>query len=227
MTLTSFFVFWAINPFFLAAPVAKYTLTELKEKPPTEVKDDFKKLLGDHGVRVTDKKNKPMVDIWFRKEITKIKKPRSEDGATLTSDIAAGTFLGVIRYHKKRRDFRDKSLKAGIYTMRYGIQPTDGDHLGVSDTRDFALLCPAEKDTRIDPIAYKDLVKLSTQASGTSHPNILYMISTKDRKKSGKLPALIHDEEMELRFVDFQVNFEKEKDKGIRLGLIVVGKAPE
>ena len=43
-------------------------------------------------------------------------------------------------------DYRDQPIAKGVYTMRYGLQPVNGDHLGVSIYRDYSLLLPAAKD---------------------------------------------------------------------------------
>ena len=39
--------------------------------------------------------------------------------------------------------FRDQSVPAGVYVARYLRQPDDGNHLGETSYRDFAVLVPA------------------------------------------------------------------------------------
>ena len=71
-------------------------------------------------------------------------------------------------------DFRSQNIKAGFYTLRYALIPQDGNHMGVNPTRDAFVLAPVAADSDPDKIlSFDDLVKLSTQASGTPHPGFL------------------------------------------------------
>jgi hypothetical protein len=74
--------------------------------------------------------------------------------------------------------------------MRYQTIPSDGNHLGVSATPDFFLLVPAAEDK--DPkatIEYADLIRLSKMASGTNHPNPLYLEAPQGGAPSFKMNA--------------------------------------
>ena len=67
-------------------------------------------------------------------------------------------------------------VKPGTYTLRYQTIPQDGNHLGVSPSADFLLLVPAAADKNPDSlIEFQELIRLSKQASGTNHPNPLYL----------------------------------------------------
>jgi hypothetical protein len=211
---------------FSPAAAEDYSLSKLEEAPPADVAEALSSLLEKHAVRVLDGAKKPLVDVWLRKQLPLPKDGEAaEGGVALGKDLADGSFLGVIRYHRKHADFRDKSLKDGVYTMRYGIQPMDGDHLGVSETRDFVLLAPLKKDTKADPIPTKELVELSTEVSGSSHPSIVYLISTKSRKAPETFPALLALEDRGWKVLDFRIPYEKAPDRFLRLGLVVVGKS--
>ena len=63
------------------------------------------------------------------------------------SEMPEGTLVGAVKVEKDFRDIRGRVIKAGTYTLRYGIQPANGDHLGVSPFREFLLLSPASLDT--------------------------------------------------------------------------------
>jgi len=71
------------------------------------------------------------------------------------------------------KDIRGRVMKAGVYTLRYGIQPKTDDHFGVSPFRNFLLLSPAAIDT--DPAArdHDGTVELSAQTLGGKHPAVL------------------------------------------------------
>ena len=54
---------------------------------------------------------------------------------------------GVVRFPESGSDFREQGVKPGVYSMRYGLHPEDGNHMGAAASRDFALLSRAEADT--------------------------------------------------------------------------------
>src|SRR5437764_5148636 len=66
------------------------------------------------------------------------------------ADVPEGALVGAVKIDKDFRDIRGRVIKPGTYTLRYGIQPANGDHLGVSPFRDFLLLSPAGADTDAD-----------------------------------------------------------------------------
>ncbi|HKP13672.1 MAG TPA: hypothetical protein VJZ91_16245, partial [Blastocatellia bacterium] len=112
-------------------------------------------------------------EVWFRATMPTGKTDAS--GAVYTS-LPEGALIGVIRFQKDANDFRGQSIKAGSYTMRYEVHPTDGNHMGISPIRDFLLLVPLAADTNPEAaLKFDELVKLSTKASGTNHPAALSM----------------------------------------------------
>jgi len=69
----------------------------------------------------------------------------------------------------------------------------NGDHLGVSPFRDYALLLPAAKDTGVANLAKKPLEDRSSESAGTTHPAILMLLTAPD--SGPKPPAIARDEE--------------------------------
>jgi len=204
-----------------AAPEKVYKLEALKEAVPAEIGEKIREAVAQEGVRILDPKGKPYVDVWLRKSIPTVD-PKDEQGVKF-NQLAEGTLLGVVRFHQSGSDYKSNPFPAGIYTMRNAMQPRDGDHLGVSETRDFALLSPPKADASLDPIASKDLIKLSTQVSGISHPTVLYLVKVMDEAKP---PRLFHDEDHERWIVDCETPASG-KEKSIRFGLVIVGKGAE
>ena len=136
-----------------------------------EVSDAMKSVLQPDGFRVSGEKGAAF-EMWLRKVVPQ--KPGST-GATYDT-IADGTFVGILRYTESGGDFRGQSLKPGTYAMRYQTMPSDGNHMGCAPSPEFVLLSPVSTDK--DPeavVGYQDLVKLSKQASGASHPAVLYL----------------------------------------------------
>lgn len=88
--------------------------------------------------------------------------------------LTPGALAGVVRLASDWSDYKGQKIAAGLYTLRYGIEPADGNHMGVSAWRDFLLLIPAADDP--GPAAIPgpdDLSALSTKASRTHHPAVL------------------------------------------------------
>ena len=136
--------------------------------------------------------------------------------------LKVGSLVGVIRFPRKGADFRDQEIASGIYTLRYGNQPVDGNHVGTFPTRDFLLMLPASADMSPAPIAEADLFKTSAQAAGSTHPAIMPLVKAED---AGELPALRHLEEQDWWTVQF--GGKDAKGGKLALELIVSGKAAE
>lgn len=120
--------------------------------------------LASGGIKASVRAN--TLTFWWVKQLAMKSTPAA------WTDMGEGTLVGAVRIDKDFRDVRGRVVKAGVYTLRYGIQPANGDHLGVSPYRDFLLLSPASQDS--DPARQKhdSLVDLSKQAIGGSHPAV-------------------------------------------------------
>lgn len=127
------------------------------------------------GYRITEK-DKPVCDVWFAKELGV--KPNFKASIDGNYPLTVGQLVGIVRFPEKAGsgDFKGQSIKPGLYTLRFGLQPSDGNHLGTSDTRDFLLACPIAKDADPKPIAMtNDLFKISSAAAGSTHPTIFQL----------------------------------------------------
>jgi hypothetical protein len=135
------------------------------------VSEAMRNALQPHGIRVAGDSG-PFCEVWLRKVLPQT---AGSTGASY-STLANGTFVGVIVYRAGATDYRGQAVKPGTYTLRYQTIPQDGNHLGVSPSPDFLLLAPAAADKNPDSlIEFQELIKLSKQASGTNHPNPLYL----------------------------------------------------
>jgi len=139
--------------------------------PPVEAAPAITAVLQKDGAKITNN-GKAYCEIWFRTDTPPAAKS-SEDGVTLPA-ISMGALLGVIRFDGNGADRRGQTIKAGVYTLRYGIMPINGDHQGAAPQRDFLLMTPAaeDKDLNATP-AFDALVAMSRKASGTPHPAVL------------------------------------------------------
>lgn len=153
---------------------------------PNEISEQIRKSLNSQGVRVL-KEGKVVGEFWFPREI-------STEGEVSTSlgvsfgQVKESVFLGIARFPENWSDYRGRAIVQGTYTLRYGIQPADGNHMGVTYYRDFLLLLPISVDSDPDAIYSREkLVDLSTQASGRPHPTVLSLFPVYEEIVNPKL----------------------------------------
>ena len=109
-----------------------------------------------------------MLDFWFVSAL-----PVDGTGPPDWSRVAEGTLVGAVRVTGPFKEIRGKAVKPGVYTLRFGLQPQNGDHLGASPNREYLLLSPAAADTNPAPLGFDGTVAISKQTIGTSHPAAL------------------------------------------------------
>lgn len=89
------------------------------------------------------------------------------------AEVPEGTLVGAVKLDADTRDIRGRMMKAGVYTLRYAVQPKTDDHFGISPFRNFLLLSPAAVDTDPATRDHDATVALSTQTLGGKHPAVL------------------------------------------------------
>lgn len=140
---------------------------------PADIPAPIQSTLDAQGVRVTNDQGATLCEVWLRKTLPTSANPNSSSDV-LFGALAEGALVGVLHLPNAATDFRNQNIKPGYYTLRYGLIPQDGNHMGVNATRDAFLLGPVAADTNPDKaLTFEDLVKLATQASGTPHPGFL------------------------------------------------------
>lgn len=155
---------------FSAAAFAQQYKAEPAGPPPSEVAAPMAAQLQKDGVRITNK-GAPYCELWFR--TAKPSGGSKEEGATLTG-VPMGAFLGAIRFAGRGSDRRGQTIKSGVYILRYGLIPINGDHQGAAPQRDFMVLSQVAEDK--DPNATPNFEALTTESkkvSGTPHPAVL------------------------------------------------------
>jgi hypothetical protein len=168
-----------------------YKLEVLKEAAPSALPAAIKSTLLDEGFRVVSSAGKPVADFWLRKATPATAKPSGPKGPVCFPVLSEGELLGALRFPADGHDYRDQPIPAGVYTLRYGLQPVNGDHLGVSTFRDFALLIAATKDNAPADLPQKKLEDQSAEAAGSSHPAVLMLVPAPADAKSG---VMVHDD---------------------------------
>jgi hypothetical protein len=175
-------------------------------------------MLEKSGYRVLLSNGTIACEIWFGKGLPTTAKPIAEGAVYRFSE---SELIGVIRFSRPTKDFRNQRIKAGTYTMRYELSPNDGNHLGVSDNRDFVLLLPIDMDK--DPEArysMDELLVLSAGASGTLHAAPMALVSP------GKIsaPSLTKTPE---EWQVFSVKLQAKSGDSIPFAMVVEGSSPQ
>jgi hypothetical protein len=140
--------------------------------PPSDLAPGIGQALQQQGTKVASDSGAVFCELWLR--TTMPSGPASSDQAVTLTTAPQGALLGAIRFAGPGADRRGQPIKPGVYTLRYALQPVNGDHLGVSPQRDFLVLVPATDDRDINATpAFDALMAMSRKASGTPHPAVL------------------------------------------------------
>lgn len=161
-------------------------LTVHATAPPTNLSAAVSEILEQdaHQIRV---EGEVEATFWFRRDPPEAESASSQLGVNF-SKLSNGDLLGVVEFQVEWLDYKANRVSPGVYTLRYQVQPADGNHMGVSQFRDFFVLVPAELDE--DPEArysYAELMALSTQASGVTHPATMALFPVYEEVSEPKL----------------------------------------
>lgn len=175
---------------FAAAPLhstaSEFQLKVVDKEAPKELSQSFRDVLQAKAVQLLQG-DKPVYEFWFVSKLQLKSKPESL--RYHLDALAPTTVIGALAATRSERDYRDDELYEGIYTMRFSLQPQDGNHLGTAEYPYFAVLIPANLDTTIDGIkSYKQMVKASSKETATDHPIILSLRPA--ASADGNLPKL-------------------------------------
>ncbi len=158
-------VIFAVAILSVATASAQPKVSPLPEKPPSQLAPAIASLLQPTGVKAVV--GDATLDIWLAQSIA-----LNCDGPGW-SNVESGTLVGAMRVTGPFKEIRGKVVAPGVYTLRYGLQPQNGDHLGISTFRDFLVLSPAGVDSDPKVLGFDGAVALSKQVIGTSHPAAL------------------------------------------------------
>jgi hypothetical protein len=197
---------------------------EMKEKspPPKEVSAEIAAALSPTAYQVTADGGL-VAEIWLAKQWEA--KAGFTPSLAVQYPLQVGDLIGAIRFPKPAGDFRKQEFRPGVYLLRYGLQPEDGNHTGTSETRDFLVLLPSSKDAKPARVEEKEMFKLSTDVTQTTHPAILSMVSIPEKAKT---PAVRHIEDRKLWTVRLAGKAKTgDKVTDLPIEFVIVGHAPE
>jgi len=224
MRIRSTLALVAVLSLAASAGAVDYSVEPLEEGPPKELSGEISKQLQTKGIKVKRGEKSTYCDIWLAKQwpVKEGFKPTLQE----LYPFEPGQLVGAIRYYRDRADFRDQTIPQGVYTLRFALQPVDGNHVGTAPTRDFFLLLKAEDDKSPEPLDYKKFTELSTNAVEADHPGMLYLQLS--GKKPEELPSIRHNESKDWWIVTFQGNaLAGEKKEKLTVELVVVGTTTE
>ena len=169
--LSLFASFAACGLFCSWSCAAELTLKVVEKEAPKEIDASIREALQSKAIQLLEGE-KPAFEFWFRSEMPLQAKPAAVDKGLEALKQAA--LLGVVSVAKATRDYRDDTVPSGVYTMRFALQPQDGNHLGTAEFLYFAVLTPVKVDSKLDGITdYKALVKASSKETSTDHPMVM------------------------------------------------------
>jgi len=195
---------------------AQVTARQHDEMVPPELAAATAAMMAPGGIRAAV--GPASIDFWFVKHV-----PVSPGTAAPSwSAVEEGALVGAVRLPAGYPDIRGRTIKPGVYTLRYGVQPANGDHLGVSPFREFLLLSPAALDTDAPPRGHEGTIDISIRAVGGSHPAVWSI----DPPASTEAVMSKHSTELGHESVVVEVPAARDgKPAGaLRFGIVLVGK---
>jgi hypothetical protein len=193
----------------------------LTDAAPAGFAEPQRRDLAPTGIRVL-RSGRPLVDFWFRAALPTAD-PRRGAGIRYGS-LVPGSRVGAVRVYEGASDFKGQKIAPGLYTLRYAVQPEDGDHQDVTESRDFLLLCEAAADAAPGDLDEKTLRALSARINGKKHPSVLYLTDLTDGK--GGARPLVRTEPSPEKTV-LEVDVPTSGGRTLPLAIVVAGRAEE
>jgi hypothetical protein len=196
-----------------------YKLESSATPAPQDLAAPVSAALSGNALHVTGASG-PLCEIWLAKTIQPSATPDTSLGVNF-GQIAQGTLVGAVKFDAAGSDYRGQPIKPGVYTLRFMLQPVDGNHQGVSPYRDYLLAVPAALDSDAGVLTTDNLLKLSRKAAGTGHPSVWSLVPADNAPAT--LPAIAHQADGDLWVAYFQAPL----PTPVKMGLVIVGRAPE
>ena len=215
----------AVAACLLAAAVAdaadaKLTVKVKDAAPPKELSDAVRAVLDGKSMHVFNDKGKLLCTVWTRKALeTKAAADQAKAGLKY-SHLEEATLIGAVQFPSTFTDYRKQKIKPGVYTLRLGIQPEDGDHQGTAPYNEFCLLLPAGADAGPGVMEAKELHELIVKSTKRKHPGVMLLFPNKTPAEKPVVEAKPKD-----HFVlSFRVPAPAHGEKGyLGFSLVVVG----
>jgi hypothetical protein len=181
----------AVTAVLLAASISaaepKLTVKVEDAEPPKDLSDEVRAVLDGKAMSVLDEKGKLLCTVWAAKSLESKATAEQAKAGLKYAQVEETTVVGAVKFPEEYRDYRKQKIKAGVYTLRLGIQPMDGDHQGTAPFNEFCLMSPAEMDKKPETVEPKELHELSTKSTTRKHPGIMLLFPN---AKPAEAPAV-------------------------------------
>ena len=187
-----------------------------------EISDELIGQLAEHGVRVRRGESRTVCEVWLSRKWTV--DPDVKTSQERLYPFTPGQLIGVLHFSRRGSDFRDQTVGKGWYTLRYGLQPVDGNHVDTSPTRDFLVLIDASQDAPDRTWTPEELNTASAEVAGSNHPAMICL----QKPTEGSDAAIRHDDENDWWILHVSgTGVVGDKTADVPVDLIVVGHAAE
>ena len=216
------FLAFALSIGLLVGAKPTHKLTSVK-KSPQEISKQIAAALNPAGYGIVGPQG-PICEVWLVKSLA-VKSSFTPD-LNIQYPFTSGQLIGVLRVAQKAEftDFRGQEVGGGVYTLRYGQQPPDGNHIGTSDLYDFLLAIPAKFDADPKPLnGIEALHMKSAKTAGSTHPAVFSLLPT---TKAAKAASLTHDDDLEFWILTLSGSGKsKDKTVEIQVRLVAIGQS--
>jgi hypothetical protein len=216
--LLTFPAFCVVSVLLTAQGTGGLAATRQKAAVPAALAPAVAQSLSPEGVRVIVNNGATTLDFWWTTGLA----VKAGTAAASWADVEEGALVGAVNLSSSFRDIRGRVIKPGVYTLRYGLQPQNGDHLGVSPYREFLLLSPAGVDKDPAPHGHDGTIELSKQSIGGSHPGVWSL----DPPVAAGAVLAVHKTELDHEAVIMEIPITRDgKASGtLKFGVVLIGK---
>ncbi len=213
---------WMVLLVALPVSAQELVVARLEEAPDqTEVSQELRSALQETGF-VIRRGSRTLGEFWFAKSLEL--DPAFTPTPQRLYPFRPGQLVGLLHLRRRGSDFRDQQISSGWYTLRFALQPVDGNHVGTSPTRDFLVLVDAQSDAPDKQWTEEELQAAAAEVAGSNHPAMLCLQPPAD----GSEPSVRHDGNNDWWIAHFVVEAVRDgKPVQQPIDIVVDGHAPE
>src|SRR5262245_306383 len=118
-----------------------------EQEPPKDLSGAGRALLDNKAMSVFDD-NKLLCTVWAGKSLESKATAEEAKGGLKYANLDETTVVGAVKFPEQWIDYRKQKIKPGVYTLRLGLQPMDGEHQGTAQFNDVLLLTSMVRDKK-------------------------------------------------------------------------------
>ena len=186
---------------------------------PESIAEPIRNVLDEKATVISDGDTE-LLAIWFRKAIpSKATAEQVKNGLT-SRELPETAVIGAVKFAKPFVDYRKQEIPAGVYTLRLGFQPENGDHMDTAPHAEFLLLSPVNEDKSLDETDLKSVVAMSKKATGGDHPGVMLLFPYRGEKAG----PLLDEKEGGVKVVQVKRTIAVDgKETALGFGIVVAG----